>query len=178
MDIHRYECPAEWKFTTRVSAGINIEHGNIEKQTFHGDLNLGLSKYPHRITFYGELNREKTGDPSVSTENNSLVNLDYNRFVSKKWYLFGKGQAQQDEFEDLDLLWFVAAGAGYQFWKSKTKNFTLNIGPSYVSEHYSKPMVNMETRTTENMPPGSGPLTLTCGFLSGFCRSSTIIPVS
>ena len=68
--------PEGWKFTARGSAGINIEHGNTEKETFHGDLNLGLKKYPHRITFYGELNTEKAGDPQVETENNALVNLD------------------------------------------------------------------------------------------------------
>ena len=102
--------PEGWKFTARASAGINIERGNTEKRTFHGDLNLGLSKRPHRITFYGELNQEKAGDPPVETEDNGLVNLDYNRFLSEKWYLFGNAQAQQDKFADLDLLWAVAAG--------------------------------------------------------------------
>jgi putative salt-induced outer membrane protein YdiY len=138
--------PEEWKFSARGSAGINIESGNTEKRTFHGDLHLGLSKHPHRITFYGELNQEKAGDPPVETENNALANLDYNRFLSKKWYLFGNGQSQRDEFADLDLLWAVAAGAGFQFWESKRKNLTLKIGPSYVSEHYSKPMVSMDKK--------------------------------
>ena len=139
--------PSEgWEFTARASAGINIEHGNTEKQTFLGDLNLDLKKYPHRITFYGELNKEKAGDPSVETENNALVNLDYNRFLSKKWYLFANGQSQRDDFADLDLLWAVAAGAGYQFWESERKNLTLKIGPSYVNEHYSKPMVSMDNK--------------------------------
>ena len=138
--------PDEWKFTTRISAGLNIEHGNTEKQTFQGDLNLELSKYPYRIKFYGELNREKAGDPPVDTENNGLMNLDFNRFISKKWYLFGNNQAQQDKFEDLNLLWSVAAGAGYRVWESKRKNFTLKIGPSYVSERYTKPMVSMDNK--------------------------------
>ncbi len=135
--------PEKWEFTASTSVGINIQHGNTEKQTFQGDLHLGLKKHPHRITFYGELNKEKAGDPMIDTENNALVNLDYNRFLSEKWYLFSNGQAQQDKFQDLDLLWFVAAGAGYQFWESKRKNLTLKIGPSYVNEHYTKPMVSM-----------------------------------
>jgi putative salt-induced outer membrane protein YdiY len=138
--------PPEWEFSSRASVGINIEQGNTEKRTFQGDLNLELKKYPHRFTFYGELNKEKAGDPSVDTENNALANFDYNRFVSEKWYLFGNTMAQQDKFADLDLLWAVAAGAGYQFWHSKRKNLTLKIGPSYVSENYSKPMVNMDNK--------------------------------
>ncbi len=146
--------PAEWEFTTKASAGISVEHGNTEKQTFTGDLHLGLKKMPHRITFYGELNKEQAGDPSVETENNALVNLDYNRFLSEDWYLFGNSQAQQDEFADLDLMWSVAAGAGYQFWHSKRKNLTLKIGPSYVSEHYSKPMANMDNKDNRKYAAG------------------------
>ena len=138
--------PEKWKFTARGSVGINVEQGNTEKRTFYGDLDLGLSKRPHRFTFHGELNQEKAGDPPVETVNNEFANLDYNRFLSKKWYLFGNSQAQRDDFADLDLLWAVAAGAGYQFWESKRKNLTLKIGPSYVRERYSKPMVNMDNK--------------------------------
>ncbi len=146
--------PDEWEFSARASAGIGAERGNTEKRTFNGDLTLGLKKYPHRISFYGELNKEQAGDPSVDTENNALVNLDYNRFLSETWYLFGNTQAQMDEFADLDLLWSVAAGAGYQFWHSKRKNLTLKIGPSYVSEHYSRPMVSMDNKDYRNYAAG------------------------
>ena len=52
--------------------------------------------------------------------------------MSEKWYLFGNSQAQQDEFQDLDLLWSAAGGAG---WESKKKKLSLKIGPSYVNEH-------------------------------------------
>lgn len=166
----RLKPPDEWEFTARTSAGINIEHGNTEKQTFQGDLNLGLKKYPHRITFYGELNLEKAGDPLIDTVNNALVNLDYNRFVSKKWYLFANGQAQQDKFEDLDLLWYVAAGAGYQFWESKRKNLTLKIGPSYVSERYSKPMVSMDNKDYRKYAAGFWAINFDMWFFERFLQ--------
>jgi len=146
--------PDEWEFSARASAGISIESGNTEKRTFNGDLHLGLKKFPHRITFYGELNKEKAGDPSVDTEDNALANFDYNRFVSEKWYLFGNAMAQQDKFADLDLLWAVGAGAGYQFWYSKRKNLTLKIGPSYVSEHYSRPMENFGNQDSREYAAG------------------------
>jgi hypothetical protein len=138
--------PGGWKFTAQASAGLGIENGNTEKRTFNADISLGLSKRPHRFSFYGEYYREQAGDPLVDTENNGFTNLDYNRFVSEKWYLFGNAQAERDDFADLDLLWAVAAGAGYQIWESERKNLTLKIGPSYVSEHYSKPMVNMDNK--------------------------------
>lgn len=138
--------PEGWKFSASLSAGMNIQHGNTEERDFHGDVTLGLMKLPHRFKFYGQLNNEKGGDPLIATENNWLTRLDYDRFLSEKWYLFGVANAQHDKFADLDLLWFVAAGAGYQFWRSERKNLSLKIGPAYVSEHYTKPMVNMDNK--------------------------------
>ena len=136
--------PEKWKFTSRVTAGADVQNGNTESQNYNGDILLGLSKRPHRITLYGEYNLEtKSGE---RTSNNSLLNLDYNRFMSEKWYLFGNAQAQQDEFQDLDLLWSVAGGVGYQVWESKKKNLSLKIGPSYVSEDYSEPQPSFDNK--------------------------------
>ena len=125
--------PEKWKFTARVSAGADTQNGNTESQNYNGDFLLGLSKRPHRISLYGEYNLETTS--GERTANNSLLNLDYNRFMSEKWYIFGNGQAQRDEFQDLDLLWSVAGGLGYQVWESNEKNLSLKIGPSYVNEY-------------------------------------------
>ena len=136
--------PEKWKFTARVAAGLDIEKGNTDKDNYNGNFRLGLSKRPHRITLYGELNLENTR--GERTSDNSLLNLDYNRFMSEKWYLFGNGRTERDKFQDLDLLWSVAGGAGYQVWESKKKNLSLQIGPSYVSELYTKPMVEFDNK--------------------------------
>ena len=144
--------PEKWKFTARVTAGADIEKGNTDNDKYNADLQLGLSKRPHRITLYGEYNLEKTN--GVESSDNSLVNLAYNRFMSKKWYLFGNGQAQQDKFQDLDLLWSVAGGVGYQVWESKEKNLSLQIGPSYVSENYSEPQPSFDNKDYRDYAAG------------------------
>ena len=144
--------PEKWKFTARVTAGADIEKGNTDNDKYNADLQLGLSKRPHRITLYGEYNLEKTN--GVKSSDNSLLNLAYNRFMSKKWYLFGNGQAQQDEFQDLDLLWSVAGGVGYQVWESKEKNLSLQIGPSYVSENYTVPQPSFDNKDHRDYAAG------------------------
>ena len=144
--------PDKWKFTARVTAGVDIEKGNTDNDNYNADFRLGLSKRPHRITLFGEHNLEnKSGE---RTSNNSLLNLDYNRFMSEKWYVFGNGQAQQDEFQDLDLLWSVAGGVGYQVWESKKKNLSLKIGPSYVSEDYSEPQPSFDNKDHRDYAAG------------------------
>ena len=144
--------PEKWKFTARVAAGLDIEKGNTDKDNYNGDFRLGLSKRPHRITLYGEHTRENTR--GEITSDNSLFNLDYNRFISEKWYLFGNGQTQRDKFQDLDLLWSVAGGAGYQVWESKKKNLSLQIGPSYVSENYSEPQPSFDNKDHRDYAAG------------------------
>jgi len=144
--------PEKWKFTARVTAGADTQNGNTESQNYNGDFLLGLSKRPHRISLYGEYNLETTS--GERTANNSLLNLDYNRFMSEKWYIFGNGQAQRDEFQDLDLLWSVAGGLGYQVWESNEKNLSLKIGPSYVNENYSRPMVEFDNKDHRDYAAG------------------------
>jgi hypothetical protein len=144
--------PPSWKLDARISAGLSIESGNTNNRKFNADGQVGLKKYPHRITLYGEANLEEANDKE--TANNSLLNLDYNYFLSKKWYLFGNGLYQRDRFQDLTFLGAGSAGAGYQFWHSEEKNLTIKIGPSYVTERYSKPQANFGGKDERNYAAG------------------------
>jgi len=129
--------PPSWTWTGSASAGIDYQKGNTNKQSYTGDLTVGLAKFPHRMALYGEVYFEK--NKGVETENKGLLNFDYNRFLNKKWYLFGNARGQQDKFSNLNFLGALAAGAGYQFWHSEEKNLTFKLGPSYAVEYYSKP---------------------------------------
>lgn len=136
--------PDRWKFSARVSAGASKSSGNTDTEKYHLDSQLGLSKHPHRMTLYAQADLEKSR--GKDTKDQSLASLSYDRFLNEKWYLFGNGQIERDKFSDLDLLTTLAAGAGYQVWKSKQKNLSFQIGPSYVIERYSKRMQNFDNR--------------------------------
>ena len=144
--------PPSWKFDGRISAGLSTESGNTNNRKFNADGLVSFKKRPHRITLYGEANLEEANDKE--TANNSLLNLDYNYFVSKKWYFFGNGQYQQDRFQDLTFLGAGSVGAGHQFWESEEKNLTIKIGPSYVMERYSKPQANFGGKDERNYAAG------------------------
>ena len=45
--------PPSWKWTGSASVGIDYQKGNTDKQSYTGDLTVGLAKFPHRINFYG-----------------------------------------------------------------------------------------------------------------------------
>ena len=129
--------PPSWKLTGDVSVGIDYQKGNTDKQGYTGDVNVGLQKFPHRLTFHGEGYFEK--NKGVETENNALGNFDYNRFLNDKWYLFGNVSGQQDKFSDLSFLGVLSGGAGYQFWHSEGKNLSMKLGPAYTRQYYTKP---------------------------------------
>ncbi len=131
------EPPPSWTWSGNASGGIDYQTGNTDKQRYNGNLTVGLAKLPHRMTLYGEGYFEKS--KGVETENKTLGNFDYNRFLNDKWYLFGNARGQQDKFSNLTFLGALSAGAGYQFWRSDEKNLTMKLGPSYAAEYYSQP---------------------------------------
>ena len=134
------EPPPRWKFTGHLDFSFSRERGNTEKDKTYIDGQLELKKFPHRFKSAFELKEEKSFD--VTTDDGGFFTLSYDRFVSEKWYVFGRGFVQRDKFSDLSLLTRVSAGPGYQFWKSDDKNLYFEVGPGYVWEKYTTEQVN------------------------------------
>jgi len=134
-----------WEFTGNVSAGASKETGNTNTEKYNLIGNLTVSRLPHVIKLYGEFRKEWSSDKL--SKDNALGSATYERFIDKKWFVFGNATAQTDKFKDLDLLGNVAAGPGYQFWRSRNKNLSAKIGPAYGYEKYSK---NMEFLGNKN----------------------------
>jgi len=136
--LERPKPPPGWEFTGNVSAGASKESGNTNTEKYNLIGNLQVSKLPHVIKLYGEFHKEWSSDKL--SKDNALGSATYERFLDKKWFVFGNAMAQTDKFKDLDLLGNFAAGPGYQFWRSKEKNLSVKLGPAYAYEKYSKPM--------------------------------------
>jgi putative salt-induced outer membrane protein YdiY len=134
--------PEHWKWKGNASAGIDYQTGNTDKQSYSGDLNVSLEKFPYRMTLYGEVYYEK--DKGEESENKARSNFDYSRFFDEHWYVFGYGRGQMDKFSDLSFLGTVSAGGGYQLWNSDEKNLSIKLGPAYSREYYSNPQTFLE----------------------------------
>lgn len=130
--------PAGWEFGGNVTAGASKETGNTNTEKYSLTGNMTISKLPHVIKLYAEFHKEWS--KNKLSKDTGLGSATYKRFLSKKWFVFGNGTAQMDKFKDLDLLGNVGAGPGYQFWRSRQKNLSAQIGPAYAYEKYTKPM--------------------------------------
>jgi putative salt-induced outer membrane protein YdiY len=123
-----------WEYEGRISAGLSWASGNTETQKYDGIGELKISKEPHIIRMYAEVNVEKALEET--TKDNSKFYVTYERFLTDKWYLFGNATGERDKFKDLNLQANFGAGPGYRFWKSKEKNLSFQIGPNYVIQRY------------------------------------------
>ena len=138
--LDRPEPPPAWDYNGNVAAGASKETGNTNTEKYSMTANLKIFKMPDVIKFYGEFHKEWS--KQVLSKDNWLGSGTYERFLTKKWFLYANGVAQMDQFKSLDLLANVGAGPGYQFWQSREKNLSIRLGPAYAYEKFTKKMVN------------------------------------
>ena len=119
------------KITGQVNLGVDISRGNTNKQAIDG---MG-----HAVATWKTINRAVAGfevhqaqSKGVDTSDNSLGYLDYNRFVSKKWYWLANLRGEQDRFKNIDFRGMTGLGMGYQVWRSKLTNLKFELGPNFV----------------------------------------------
>ena len=136
--LERPKPPTGWKFGGNVSAGVSKETGNTNTEKYSLTANATISNLPNAVKLYAQFKKEWS--KGKLSKNQGLGSATYKRFFTKKWFGFGNGTAQMDTFKSLDLLGNVAAGPGYQLWRSRVKNLSFQIGPSYVYQKYTKPM--------------------------------------
>jgi len=127
-----------WDFDVNLSGGISKETGDSTIQKYDMVSDLTISKLSDIIKLYGEFHRECINEKL--TEDRAIGSGSYDLFLDKKWFLFGNATAKTDRVKGLDLWGSVAAGPGYQVWRSKKKNLSVKFGPTYECEKYANPM--------------------------------------
>lgn len=119
------------KISGQVNLGVDISRGNTNKQNLDGT--------GRAVATWKTLNRaiagfeiHKAQSKGVDTSDNSLGYLEYNRFVSQKWYWLANLRVEQDRFKNVNFRGMAGPGIGYQVWESKLTNLSFELGPDYV----------------------------------------------
>ena len=123
---------SRWRFSGGVNAGLINQEGNTTKQNWDVDGRVTAEKTVHRFTMGMESHHEESN--GKDTVDNDLVYLNYNRFISEKWYALGDLQAFQDKFAGINHRYSGGLGLGYQAWQNDRTNLSVELGPSYVNE--------------------------------------------
>ncbi|MEM8963859.1 MAG: DUF481 domain-containing protein [Acidobacteriota bacterium] len=115
-----------------VAAGANLQQGNSETSSLSVSIDGSRRSDHHRITYGGRWNRAE--ESSVTTADNTFVNLKYDRFFEPAWYAFGSLEGARDELKDLDLQTRVGAGVGWQAIADPKLDLNLEAGVAYVRD--------------------------------------------
>ncbi|MGH8502753.1 MAG: DUF481 domain-containing protein [Gammaproteobacteria bacterium] len=117
-----------------LNAGLSSTTGNSnnESYTILGEL---VARTPqNRYTLGVEFRREYREE--TRTANRGLGRLKYDHFLTKKWYLFNSASFEHDASAQLNLRTALTAGFGYQFYDSRRRSLSAELGAGYVSEDF------------------------------------------
>lgn len=123
------------KIKADVNFGLKYERGNTDKDTLHVDGSFSARDGDNRYSAKADVNREESS--GVSTENNWLALVKYDRFFTEKDYWFTTASFEHDEFKGLNLRMTLATGAGRQFIETALTNLLIELGLAYVIEDFT-----------------------------------------
>ncbi len=122
------------KISARANIGVDVNKGNTETESYHLDGSFSARTKQNRFKIGLEMNNER--DASVKTAQNWLASMNYDHFLSQKWYVSGNASFENDEFKDLNLRTALGIGAGYQIFETTVTSFSGEMGISQVNEDF------------------------------------------
>ena len=122
----------QFKWKGRINVGASQTRGNTDNKAFNLDAEAKGRGEKDRITISAEYNRESSD--GVDSADDARLAAQYDRFLTKKWYLYLQGSAERDDFADLNLRTTIGTGAGYQIIDTERTQLSIEAGPTYVNE--------------------------------------------
>jgi putative salt-induced outer membrane protein YdiY len=145
LDMINPPAKPEPKWTGSLKLNAMWAEGNTDRQAAGGTLDATMRREIDRIRFDAawDYAQDKDGDPtSVTfrqwklTQRRTGAGLQYDYFLSKRWYALVTTRVLGDTLADIDLRFTAGAGLGYTWIEDKTTTFLTEGGLSYVNENY------------------------------------------
>ena len=128
----------QWKGALTV--GATLMRGNTESSTGSAAFEAARRSENDRVTvgagyFYANQRDNSTRNTSTITDN-WFVKGQYDRFLSKRNYVYGNARYEEDRVADLDMRLTPGVGFGFQWIERSDLSFTTEGGGSWVYEKY------------------------------------------
>jgi putative salt-induced outer membrane protein YdiY len=118
-----------------LSLGGNQSSGNTQTQALNISGTLTYRIAGHRFILDGKYNRaEADGE---NTANNGAINIKYDYFVARRFYVGGFNLAETDQFQNLRLRNTSGLLAGYDLLDRMHHNLTVGAGPAAVYQDFT-----------------------------------------
>jgi hypothetical protein len=130
---------ANWKGD--ISGGVTSTDNDEDTITFNTILKLQRRSPKHRLRFRGVVFLETEKDSETrrreSTEENYTLDIRYDYFLTKKYFLFFSENYKRDLVNDLDYRLITGSGLGYQWIDTAKKHLDIIAGFAYTTEQYT-----------------------------------------
>lgn len=136
--------PDAFKHSGRLDAGLGLARGNTETSNYYFSGQMKSENRLNRITFKGDL-RHETGSNSIVTTDRSRLSSKYDRFLSKRMYLYAQGIGEQDKLASIDLRTTLGVGSGYQIYRGENLNLGVESGLSFIRTNFKNAPTDNET---------------------------------
>lgn len=132
--------PPGFAWSGRVTAGMTILRGNSKSTQASADAEVIGEGEKDRVTFRAGWITARQEDPNTGSEATTARRLwgsaKYDRFLSERLFTYALAQAEKDGVRELDLLWNVGVGAGYQWIREDTEHLSTEGGLGFTDEDY------------------------------------------
>jgi putative salt-induced outer membrane protein YdiY len=128
---------AQW--SGRANVGASLQTGNTEQDAVNADASIKAKwlkgeDTKHRASIKAEINIENEDD--TTTEDNRKLDLAYDYFYTKQWFLNTTLGFEQDDIEELDLRTKAGLGIGHQAFERDDLNLQYILGATYLREEF------------------------------------------
>lgn len=117
-----------------ASAGVVVHEGNTETRSLYLEGQVTARTEVNRYTLGAQATRAE--DEGEATADSSRGWIEYDHFVSERWYLASSVLFTQDEFQDLQLRSALSLSSGFQVFETERTDLSLELGASYVDENF------------------------------------------
>jgi putative salt-induced outer membrane protein YdiY len=123
------------KITGQANAGMDVNRGNTDQDSFHVDAESIFRWVRDRFTIGGGGDLENSsGD---KTQQKAGLGGKYDHFFDGKWYAYSGLNFEHDKFAGLTLRTTASAGSGYQIYETDRTNLSIEGGPAYVWQNFN-----------------------------------------
>ena len=120
--------------TGNIAAGGNLTRGNTRTTEYTASLSFEARSNVNRFRLASEVSQARD-DGELSRDRTSTT-ARYDHFLSERVYANTNVAFSRDRFKDLRLRTAAGAGFGYQFFDTRRRSLSAELGASYVSQDF------------------------------------------
>ena len=124
-----------YKYSGRLEFGGEIQTGNSETQSLLFDARTQARDKKNR--FIGNFEYQNSEEEGETTDDEWLLDFNYDRFVSHNWFVGALASFENDDVAELDLRTRLGINTGYQFYDRDDLSLSSRVGLEYINENFA-----------------------------------------